>query len=206
MQLYLSSYRFGDQASRLRAMAPGGGAVVIANALDGADDVGRKNAGTAREIGELRELGFTARELDLRSCFGRPEALSEQLAGVALIWVVGGNAFLLRRALKLSGLDAYLLARRGDASLVYGGYSAGAIVVTPTLRGIELIDPPSALADGYDPEVVWDGVGLLPYSIAPHYRSDHPESELIGTVVDYFIANKMLFKALRDGEVIISDA
>jgi dipeptidase E len=204
MQLYLSSYRFGNCVGRLRAMASGGAAVVIANALDYTDDLARKDAGTAREIGELARVGFTARELDLRSCFGRPEVLREQLANVALIWVVGGSAFLLRRALKLSGLDAYLLARRADASLVYGGYSAGAVVATPTLRGIELVDPPDVIATGYDPEIVWDGVGLLPYSIAPHYKSQHPDSEAIDKVVHYFIDNQMLFKALRDGEVIIS--
>jgi hypothetical protein len=75
MQLYLSSYGFGDSAGRLRAMATGDAAVAIANALDYTDNTARRDAGTAREIGELDRLGFTARELDLRSCFGRPEAL-----------------------------------------------------------------------------------------------------------------------------------
>lgn len=205
MRLYLSSYRFGDRAAALRTMVTSDAAVVISNALDYSDDVARKNAGTQREIGDLTELGFSARELDLRSCFGQPGSLSEQLANVALIWVVGGNAFLLRRAMKLSGLDGYLSARRGDQSLVYGGYSAGVVVVTPTLRGIELVDPPTAIADGYDPDVVWDGVGLVPYSIAPHYRSAHPESAIMEAVVEYFIANQMPFKALRDGDVIITD-
>jgi dipeptidase E len=206
MQLYLSSYRFGSCASRLPALAPGGVAVVIANALDYTDDLARKQAGTLREIGELGRLGFAARELDLRSYFGKPEALSEQLVGVALLWVVGGNAFLLRRALKQSGLDALLRARRADDSLVYGGYSAGAVVVTSTLRGIELVDPPSVLAPGYDPEIVWDGVGLVPYSIAPHYASEHVDSEASNGLVEYFIENQMPFKALRDGEVIITHA
>ncbi len=187
-------------------MAPGGTAVVIANALDYTDDLARKGAGTARELGELGRLGFTARELDLRSCFGKPEALERQLANVALIWVMGGNAFLLRRALKLSGLGDYLLAHKADPSLVYGGYSAGVVVVTPTLRGIELVDPLDELAEGYDPEVIWGGLGLVPYSIAPHYKSEHPESAAIDRVVDYFVENQMPFKALRDGEVILCDA
>lgn len=206
MQLYLSSYRLGDRASTLRAMASGDVAVVIANALDYSEDLARKEDATAREIGELAHLGFSARELDLRSYFGQPSALRELLENVALIWVVGGNAFLLRRAMQRSGLDAYLTSHRSDPSLVYAGYSAGAIVVTPTLRGIELVDSPTALAHGYDPAIVWDGVGLLPYSLAPHYRSAHPESRRMDAVVDYFIANRLPFKALRDGDVIIHEA
>ncbi len=206
MHLYLSSFRFGDHASELRKLAHGDQAVVIANALDYSDDVARKRAGTQREVEGLGELGFCAREIDLRAYFGRSEALRRDIAGDHLIWVMGGNAFLLRRAFKLSGLDEYLLARTGDDSIVYGGYSAGAIVVTPTLRGIELVDPPSATAAGYDEEVIWDGVGLIPYSLAPHYKSAHSDSKAIDAVVDYFVANKMPFKALRDGEIIISRA
>src|SRR5262245_3330792 len=138
MHLYLSSYRFGNAPSTLRTFVrAGSAAVVIANALDSTDDVPRKKAGTAREIEALRRLGFTAYELDLRSFFGRPHALRERLAAIGLIWVRGGNTFLLRRALKQSGLDEYLLRRKGDDSLIYGGYSAGAIVVSPTLAGIE---------------------------------------------------------------------
>jgi dipeptidase E len=207
MHLYLSSYRFGDEPRRLRALAGDGQrAAVIANALDYSTDLARKNAGTVREIEGLADLGFDARELDLRCYFDTPSALHDALAGVALIWVVGGNAFLLRRAFEQSGLAGYLQGRREDDSLVYGGYSAGAIVVTPTLRGIDLIDPPDVVADGYDPRVLWDGLALFPHCIAPHYDSEHPESPLIDSLVDYFVASELSFVALRDGEVIVTRA
>jgi dipeptidase E len=206
MLLYLSSYRLGNSADMLRDMAQSTSAVVVTNALDFSSDVARRTAGTTREIAELGRLGFLARELDLREYFGRPEVLAEHLANVGLIWAVGGNSFLLRRALKQSGLDAYMLARRGDDTLVFGGYSAGACVVTPTLRGIDLADEPRAMAIGYEQEVIWDGLGLVPYSIVPHYKSNHPESALMDRVVEYLIANELPFKTLRDGEVIITAA
>jgi dipeptidase E len=207
MHLYLSSYRFGNEPSRLSTfLRSGSAAVVIANALDYTDDAPRKQAGMAREIEALSRLGLTAHELDLRSFFGRSQALREWLANTGLIWIRGGNTFLLRRALKQSGLDEYLLRRKGNDSLVYGGYSAGAIVVTPTLAGIEYVDPPDVLAHGYGPEIVWDGLGLVSYSIAPHYKSDHPDSQRIERTVQHFIDHKILFKALRDGEVIVSNA
>ena len=52
-----------------------------------------------------------------------------------LIWVNGGNVFLLRRAMQQSGLDNVIIERKSDDGFVYSGYSAGACVVGPTLRG-----------------------------------------------------------------------
>ena len=50
-----------------------------------------------------------------------------------------------------------------------------------------------------------DGLSLVPFCFAPHYRSDHPESELTEKSVEYFIDRKIPFAALRDGEVYIED-
>ena len=72
-------------------------------------------------------------------------------------------------------------------------------------RGIDLVDDPQVVPEGYEREVVWDGLSLIDYCIAPHYRSDMEESPLIEEAVQYFIDNKMLFKALRDGQVIVVD-
>jgi dipeptidase E len=204
VHLYLSSFRFGTEAHRLAELSvPSRRAVVITSALD---NIPNTASHLARELDDLRALGFDASHLDLRRYFGDPAALASALDGVGLIWVTGGNSFLLRRAFHQSGLDAYLQGRRGDDTLVYGGYSAGVVVVTPTLRGIELADDPAALADGYDPEVIWDGLGLIPYCVAPHYRSEHSESAQIESCVQYFIDHKLLFVALRDGEVIVANA
>jgi len=43
------------------------------------------------------------------------------------------------------------------------------------------------MPDGYSCEIIWAGLGLIPFCIAPHYRSDHPESALIDKSVEYFI-------------------
>jgi peptidase E len=67
-------------------------------------------------------------------------ALEEVVASLDALWVVGGNAFVLRRALSQSGLDAVLTRRAGDSAFVYAGYSAGSCVMGSTLRGIELVD------------------------------------------------------------------
>lgn len=86
---------------------------------------------------------------------------------------------------------------------VYASYSAGACVLGPALRGIDLVDPPEQSADGYEQEVIWEGLGLLPFCIAPHFDSDHPESPLIEEVIDYFEVHRIPYRALRDGEAIV---
>ena len=73
------------------------------------------------------------------------------------------------------------------------------------MHGIELVDPKDEICEGYEREVVWDGLNILGYAVAPHYDSDHPESNDIDKCITYFVDNHMLFKALRDGEVIVRD-
>ena len=87
--------------------------------------------------------------------------------------------------------------------LVYGGFSAGNCVATQTLKGIELIDNPVQMPEGYNKETIWDGLGLVKFSIAPHYRSEHPESGMIEKVVVYFEENNMPYRAIHDGEVLV---
>jgi dipeptidase E len=104
-----------------------------------------------------------------------------------------------------SGLDAILFERTQDETFVYAGYSAGICVMTPTLKGIHLVDDPEIVLEGYRAEIIWDGLGFVPFSFAPHYRSDHRESALIEKSVEFFIAQKIPFIALHDGEVYITE-
>ena len=203
MILYLSSYGFGNQVEQLRNLVSGPRrAAVIANALDFSTDLARKEANVDAAIVRLQELEFAASEIDLKDYFGKPEGLRRELEEFGLIWTLGGNSFLLRSAMRQSGFDSYLLAKQ-ESNLVYGGYSAGIVVVTPTLKGTHLVDPPDAVPQSYGNEILWSGLSLVPYCIAPHYDSQHPESELINHVIEYYQCRRMSFEKLRDGEVII---
>jgi dipeptidase E len=206
MRLYLSSYRLGASAFRLRKLLNGGRrAAVIQNALDfvpsGARRAYAANIYDPRE--ELADWGIEAEELDLRDYFGRPQALEKTLAGVDLVWAVGGNAFLLRRAMRQSGFDRVIGELLCADALVYGGFSAGAVVATPSLKGIDIMDDPHLLAPGYDEGILWDGLGLVDFSIVPHYRSAHDEAEAAERAAGFLEEADMPFQPLRDGEVII---
>lgn len=205
MRLYLSSFRLGNRAEELVALLRGGKrAGVILNAADHKDSEGRA-ASRDQEFNDLSSLGLEPTELDLRTFFGQPEELREALNSLDMVWVRGGNSFNLRRSLRQSSADEILTELLRRDALVYAGYSAGVAVLTPTLRGIELVDDPHGPAAGQDAEIIWDGLGLVPYSIAPHFESDHPESSAVERLVQYFVENQMPFRAISDGQAIVVD-
>lgn len=206
MQLYLSSYRFGNDPARMLCAAAANRRVgVIQNALDGYSDVPLRRSQLEREFAGLTALGLTPEELDLREYFGAEDRLRERVDQLSYLWVVGGNTFVLRLAMAASGLDRVLQHWRGDDRRVYGGYSAGVCVLSPSLWGIHLADEPEVRSAGYPADTIWEGLNLIPFYVAPHYRSGHAESAAIERTVAYYIEQKLPFVALRDGEALVAD-
>jgi len=200
MKLFLSSYHLGHNPQKFADLCGDTKVAVIMNAADLSGDY---QSYTDTVIASLKNIGLDAYELDLRKYFDDKSMLQNDLAEYGAVWVVGGNSFVLLRAMQQSGFAKIAKHRVKHDTLVYGGFSAGAIVATPTLKGIELVDIPGQVPPKYDPEIIWEGLNLYDYSIAPHYRSDHHESDAVEDVVAYFKEHKMPYKPLRDGEIII---
>ena len=205
MRLYLSSFRMGDHPEHLAALVGGNGrkAAVIANALDEAPaDVRR--SGVERELAALADLGFDAIELDLRDYFGQEQHLRRDLAGVDLAWLRGGNVFMLRFALFRSAGDVVFRDLLAEDALVYAGYSAGACVLSSTLRGLEVVDDAGAVMRIYGSEPVWDGLALLEEAFLPHYQSPgHPETAAVDLVAARYQAEGVSYRPLRDGQALL---
>lgn len=203
MRLYLSSFRNGNKPDELlRLLGARRRTAVINNAQDllSADD---RAESLAAEIDRLKIIGLEPTEIDLRVYFDKPDGLKEKLASFDLIWVRGGNCFVLRRAFKRSGADKVITELLAEDKVAYGGYSAGIDMLTPSLHGAELVDEPDVVPAGYEKAIVWECLGLVRYAIAPHYKSDHPESAAIDKSIAYLIDNHIPFIALRDGEAIV---
>jgi len=203
VRLYLSSFRLGNKPAALLELLRGRTRTAVVTNADDYKTGGDRVASFQREHSDLTSLGLDPVELDLREYFGRPAELRGHLDQFDLVWVRGGNVFLLLRAVRASGADQAILDLLAADSIVYAGYSAGASLLTPSLRGIELIDDPHAAPPGYHPEIIWDALGVLPYSVLPHYKSDHPESPLVDQSLDYMISDHIPFIALRDGEALV---
>ncbi len=205
MRLYLSSFRLGHHPAELLRLLQG--ATRIAVILNAADFLSpdRRTLSKEADFALLTNLGLEPQELNLRHYFGSPEGLRRALSDFDLLWVRGGNSFVLRRAFRESGADQVIPELSADDHLVYAGYSAGVCILAPSLRGIERVDDPGVVPEGYPGAVAWEGLGVMPYSVAPHFQSDHPESPAINQVVEYFAAHNIPYLALRDGEVIVRD-
>lgn len=208
MKYYLSSYKIGNQQQKLLDMIKDGNRKVayINNALDFATDLVRKSKSDEDDIREMAGLGFDVDILDLKQYFYKTSELESTLEQYDVIWVRGGNTFVLAQAMQLSGFDKVITNyHRDNKDKVYGGYSAGACILGPTLKGIHLADDPAQKPYGEQHQTIWHGLGIIDYVIAPHYQSDHPESRDIDRVVEYLKENRIPYQPLRDGEVIIID-
>jgi dipeptidase E len=206
MRLYLSSYRFGNARRRLVDLAGRGARVaVVSNALDLIPDESRR--AYARNVhdpvADLADDGFDPFELDLRDHFGDPARLARALEGVGLVWAVGGNSFLLRRAMAQSGLDRLLSERLARDEIAYGGWSAGACVAGASLRGVDLMDEPGEIAPGYDPAPIYEGLGLVDFVIVPHFASEHPEADAASVAAAWLAQQDIPHRTLRDGQALI---
>jgi dipeptidase E len=206
MKLYLSSYRLGNHGPELARMVGGARRVgIVRNALDFSTDMGRLERGRVQEFSDLHALGLLPEILDVREYFDASARLQAAIDNLDALWVVGGNAFILRRAIHQSGLDRVLAKKAANSAFVYAGYSAGSCVTGVTLRGLQFADDPVTVPPGYSPDPIWAGLGFVPFALAPHYRSPHPESGLVEDVIDAYIKEKTPFIVLRDGEVHISE-
>jgi dipeptidase E len=202
MRLYLSSFGIGDAPEELLALT--GAArrtAVIVNALDNRPPL--RARWLEDQTGKLTGLGYGVCELDLRNYFGAAERLEMVLRGIDLVWINGGNAFILRRAMRQSGFDTLIKRALARDEIVYAGFSAATVVAFDSLAGLELVDDPNDVPAGYDADIVREGLGLIPYAVAVHFKSDHFESALVDREVAFYQANRIPYRTLRDGEALV---
>jgi len=203
MRLFLSSYRAGrHDAELVKLVGKGNKVAVITNAKD-YKSLKERTISVNENFDYWRSIGLEPTEVDLRPYFHKPGA-EKLLKKYKFVWLAGGNVFLLRRALKYSGIDKFL----GDAvrknELILGGESAGAIIMGPTLKHSETEedeDSPFYVPEPYEKEVLWDGLDFIAYVPVPHYQSPG----YIG--IDEYIANlrkdKIPYKTMTDAQAII---
>ena len=205
MKYYLSSYKFGNEVEKFETMLPAGSRI---GHINNSRDFSWANAKIREkyqndEVAQLNNFGFVAEPLDLKEYFGKKDLLRKKLTDLNGFWVSGGNTFVLRQAMKLSGFDNLFGELRIRRGFLYAGYSAGICILCDSLKYIQNADDPYDFPYNENKETIWDGLGVFNYGLLPHYDSDHFESEAIGKDLKACIDNKWLFKALRDGEVII---
>src|SRR3990167_1920870 len=107
MRLFLSSQDFGDYPEVAAKLAGRNRkAAYVKNAQDDKPD--ERDLSTPEKKLMFEAAGFEFEEIDLRNYFGKSKDLLNKLSNFGSFWSSGGNTFILRRAMKASGLDEIL--------------------------------------------------------------------------------------------------
>lgn len=200
MKLFLSSYRAGDHTDRLRDFIDDGTKLaVITNAKDYKNPEERKES-VQDLMSFFADQELNAEELDLRHYINLPDELEKRLESYGAVWLAGGNTFLLRHALKVSGADKILESKVRGGLLAYLGESAGAILATPSLEGVQYEDDPDVVEEQYGEEPIYEGLGFVPYAIVPHWGSAWSGTD---SMVELLEADGVKYKTLADNQVLI---
>ncbi len=207
MKFYLSSFRLGGQAGKLREMIPYGKIGYIPNARDYSNpDIERRKDSITLDILLLQNLGIQVEEVDLKNYFNKKDELKKKLDELGAIFISGGNVFVLRQAMRLSGLDQILREfKESDTDFLYAGYSAAGCVLAPSLKAYPIVDNSEDHPYEGLTETIWEGLGFVDFAFMPHYKSDHPESADVDKEIEFCKENNIPYKAIRDGEVIMID-
>jgi len=207
MKLYLSSYKIGTKTEEMKKWIADNGnkILIISNAKDQYTDLERVESGTLNDIYELQEVGFEVERLDLRNYFGRKEELEKIFCSVKAFYVTGGNTFVLRKAMKLSGFDELLIKYANHPDYFYSGYSAGICLLSKDMSGVAIMDEPDV--DPYNSGLapIYEGIGFIEETIIPHFESNHNETEAASNAVKFCVENKIPYITLKDGDVIVRE-
>lgn len=208
MKYYLSSYGLGNETETLKRLVENTSRnfAYIPNARDFTNvDPERKQQRTEEDVHQLQHIGVEVEVLDLRDYFDKKDELRSKLSSLGGVYISGGNTFILRQAMKLSGFDEVILDMKERDDFIYAGYSAGVCVLCKSLKYYAITDDATDMPYPQQKEQIWEGLGILDFIFEPHYDSDHPESESTDKEIHELIEDKVLFKAYKDGEVLIME-
>ena len=200
MKLFLTSSGLGNHRDKLAKLTDGVRVGLVGNATDDVPAALRAEW-LGETMAELRNSGLDVTEIDLRNFWDQPQLLADTLEGIDICWVGGGNTFLLAQSYVKSGFAQVAVPKILSNQLVYAGTSAGSVITSASLHGIETVDNPKSVADGYNFDTVWDGLGLLPYNLIPHAGED----PVIDRCEHYFARRNLPYRMLADGDIHVTN-
>jgi len=92
----------------------------------------------------------------------------KKLLSANILVITGGNTFTLLRNLKRSGLDKAIIDFSKKDNFVINGFSAGALILSPTINICNLPNYDENLVELKD----LSGLNLVDYEVFPHYSDE----------------------------------
>jgi dipeptidase E len=188
-RLLLASRGIPDLATILGAR--GRHAILIPDAADPLDDP----TIPAEAERELDRAGLEVARLTLATS-AAPQTHSA-IAAADVVAVSGGDPFHLLGVARRAGFGDALPAAL-HAGTVYIGYSAGAMLVAPTLEPLSVTSPFKP-----PPQLELTGLGLVDLLILPH--DDHPGRHDKHRCAQAAFGDDVRLITLRDGDVFLHD-
>ena len=169
----MASQDLGDYRGELRKLANGvRRALIISNALDYCGNEGKIDETVEKNLTDLNDIRIEGERLDLRKFFGRRSELERyvEVYGAEIIFAVGGDVYCLATAMRKSGMDEIVRELTVSDKVVYGGYSAGAMVAADDLLLYSVGDRinPERAREVYAEEPCVRGLGLIREYVVPH--------------------------------------
>jgi len=118
-----------------------------------------------------------------------------KLLGSNILVISGGNTFKLLDNLRKSGLDKIIVEFTKKESFVMSGFSAGALVLTPTIEILDLVKHDINEVGLKD----LSGLNIVNFEVLPHY-SEHEHKDLLN---EYKNQTKNEVKEISDEDSII---
>lgn len=147
---------------------------------------------------EARKNGFRVNFLDLES--EDTQSLKNSVINAKTIIVSGGNTFLLLQLLRKSGLDVTIREFLRSENKRYVGFSAGAIILSPTINAATF-----ERVSGADEKIVGltdlTSIGAINFDIIPHFNPE-VDNEVLE---EYKNTNNIEVRTLTDEEFLILD-
>jgi len=114
---------------------------------------------------KLVQMGYEVKDVDIANM--NDAKIREELFGVDIIFVAGGNAFYLLEQVRKSGFDEIIKEKR-NSDVVYVGSSAGSLLACPS------IDIAREFDDHMEAPSLKDflGLGLVDFLVLPHYGKE----------------------------------
>jgi dipeptidase E len=110
-------------------------------------------------------MGFEVKNVDLKN--KNRKDLEEELKGMDVIFVAGGNTFYLLEKVRESGFDR-VAKKLINEGVVYIGSSAGAVLAGPTIEIINKMDDP---ADAPNLKS-FKALNLVNFIVMPHFGDE----------------------------------
>ena len=206
MKYYLSSYKLGNIPGNFASLFTQAKSIAyIPNATDftGADP-DRVRSHITADVQSLEKLGLDVTVLDQKKYFQTaPEKLESIVNSSSGLWVSGGNVFVLRQAMMLSGIDRIIIGKSKEADFIYGGYSAGCCVLSHSLKSYQFASDANDVPYSGVNSTIWDGLGLIDFAFMPHFQSNHSESAKIDKEIEYCKVNGLTYRAVKDGDALV---